>query len=116
MVYWTQFSDIQKYISFQYIESLYPTLHKVPEEKFASTANRIIRSKSRLTKLCTLRKTSGYKQKELAEKSGVSLRTLQQYETRGKDINKAASASLMALAKVLGCHTEDLLEYETTDV
>ena len=59
---------------------------------------------------------AGYTQKELAEKSGVNLRTLQQYEIRGKDINKAASANLMALAKVLGCHMEDLMEYDTEDV
>ena len=39
------------------------------------------------TRLHSLRLASGYTQKELAEKSGVNLRTLQQYEIRGKDIN-----------------------------
>ena len=57
-----------------------------------------------------LRKNCGYSQKELSLKSGVNLRTLQQYELRSKDINKAASGTLPALSKVLGCSIEDLLE------
>ena len=51
-----------------------------------------------------------YSQRELAEKSGVNLRTLQQYELKAKDINKAATTTLLALSKTLGCKIEDLLE------
>ena len=54
------------------------------------------------TKLQELRKNIGYSQRELAEKSGVNLRTLQQYELKAKDINKAAT-TLLALSKTLGC-------------
>ena len=42
--------------------------------------------------------------------SGVSLRSIQMYEQRNKDINKAQSESLYRLAKALGCTMEDLLE------
>ena len=48
---------------------------------------------------------------ELAEKTGVNLRTLQQYENRSKDIGKAAGSTLLALSRVMGCRMEDLLEY-----
>ncbi|MDE7439127.1 MAG: helix-turn-helix domain-containing protein [Clostridia bacterium] len=62
------------------------------------------------TKLKCIRTAKGYSQKQLAEMSGVSLRSIQMYEQRRKDINKAQSDSLFHLAKVLGCNMEDLLE------
>lgn len=40
------FKEIQKYISMQDIETLYPTLHEASEKKFVDTVNRIIRKKS----------------------------------------------------------------------
>lgn len=61
-------------------------------------------------RLQEIRKECGYSQRELAEKSGVNLRTLQQYEVRAKDINKAAAGTLKALADVFGCTVEDLME------
>ena len=64
------------------------------------------------TRLQKQRKISGYSQRVLAEKSGVNLRTLQQYELRAKDINKASGNALLSMAKVLGCQVEDLMEYE----
>jgi len=53
---------------------------------------------------------AGYTQKELADRCTVSLRTIQQYEQRTKDINKAAGISLHSIALVLDCQMEDLLE------
>lgn len=62
------------------------------------------------TKLKCIRTAKGYSQKQLAEMSGVSLRSIQMYEQRNKDINKAQSESLYHLAKSLECKMEDLLE------
>ena len=62
------------------------------------------------TKLKHIRTAKGYSQKQLAELSGVSLRSIQMYEQRNKDINKAQSDSLFRLSKILGCAMEDLLE------
>jgi DNA-binding Xre family transcriptional regulator len=45
----------------------------------------------------------------------VNLRTIQQYETRSKDINKAAGKTLLSLARALSCRIEDLLEYGGCD-
>jgi transcriptional regulator with XRE-family HTH domain len=100
----------------QGIEKLYSTLHEASEEKFVDTVNAIIRNKDLPTRLQTQRKISGYSQRELAQKVGVNLRTLQQYEIRAKDINKAAAVTLLALAKSLGCQIEDLLEYDSGEV
>ena len=110
------FKEIQKHISMQDIEKLYPTLHEASEKKFVDTVNRIIRKKNPPTRLQAQRKISGYSQRELAEKVGVNLRTLQQYEIRAKDINQAAGVTLLALAKVLGCRVEDLLEYDNSEI
>ena len=62
------------------------------------------------TNLKRIRAAKGYSQKQLAELSGVSLRSVQMYEQRQKDINKAQSDSLFRLAKTLGCTMEELLE------
>ena len=110
------FKEIAQYITMQEIEKLYPTLHEASEKKFVDTVNRIIRKKNPPTRLQMQRKISGYSQRELAEKVGVNLRTLQQYEIRAKDINKAAGATLLALAKVLGCRVEDLLEHDISEI
>lgn len=62
------------------------------------------------TKLQIVRRAIGLSQKELSEKSGVTLRMIQQYEHRAKDINKTVASNLFALAQALGCEVEDLLE------
>ena len=70
----------------------------------------VIKRKATSTKLQTVRKASGMSQRELSEKSGISLRSIQQYEQKAKDINKAAVDSILALANALGCKVEDLIE------
>lgn len=92
------------------IYKLYPTLHEAAEEKFVDVANAILERQNLPTKLQTVRKSVRLSQKELSEKSGVTLRMIQQYEQRAKDINKATASNLFALARALGCRAEDLLE------
>ncbi len=62
------------------------------------------------TPLHTYRAECKMSQRVLAEKTGVNLRTLQQYETGAKDLKKAAGITLKALADRLGCSIYDLLE------
>ena len=47
---------------------------------------------------------------ELSKLSGVSLRSIQVYEQRNKDINKASLETVYRLSKALGCTVEDLIE------
>jgi len=49
-------------------------------------------------------------QRCLAEKSGISLRTIQQYEQRQNNINKAQIGTLIPLSKALYCDVRKLLE------
>ncbi len=110
------FRDISQIVSMTEIRKMYPTLHEASELKFVDTVNAIARRKKLPTKLRVLRNICGYSQKELAEKSGISLRTLQEYDNHAMDINRATGSTLNSLAKVLGCQVEDLLEYNYEEV
>ena len=63
------------------------------------------------TNLRRLRDAYGCSQQELSRLSGVSLRSIQMYEQRRKDINKAQAETLLRLSKVLGCSMEQLMEH-----
>ena len=97
------------------IRKLYSPLHEAAEDKFVDTLNAIIQRKNAPAKLQQQRKRCGYSQKELAERSGVNLRTLQQYELKTKDISKASVQTVVALANALGCRVEELLEYSAEE-
>ena len=105
------FRNIHENILCSEVLSLYSPLHEADEEKFVDTVNSIIWRKNSPSNLQLQRKKSGYSQKELAEKSSVNIRTLQQYEIKSKDIKKAAMQTVMSMANVLGCEIEDLMEY-----
>lgn len=55
------------------------------------------------------RRLAGLTQRELSERSGVSLRMIQAYEQFDQDIAKAEAGSLLNLASVLGCEPAALL-------
>ena len=107
------FRNIRENISCSEVLRLYSPLHEADEEKFVDTVNSIIERKNFPSKLQQRRKECGYSQKELAEKSGVNIRTLQQYEIKSKDIGKASVQAVMSMANVLGCRIDDLMEYST---
>jgi len=75
-------------------------------------ADQIIEKSSigRVSNLQQIRKASGMTQRMLAEKSGTTLRMIQLYEQRAKDINKAQVGTIVKIARVFGCEITDLLE------
>ena len=94
-------------------EDLLKLCAKIPEGEegeWITGIERIVRRRSGTSRLQTQRKISGLSQRKLAELSGVNLRTLQQYEIKTKDLSKASVSSVKALADVLGCRVEDILE------
>ena len=102
------FETILKCLPAQEINKMYNPLHEANEQKFAEVVDKILSEKSKKSSLQELRKLSGLTQKELSERSGVNLRTLQQYENLSKDINKASGTILLALCKVLDCKVRDI--------
>lgn len=65
-----------------------------------------------MSKLKEARERAGLTQKELSERSGVNLRTIQDYEQGRKSINKAQGLSLYRLADALNVTIEELLELQ----
>lgn len=59
-----------------------------------------------------MRKKRGMTQKELAEKSGVSIRMIQSYESSDRDINKASAETVYRLAITLGCRFDEVMNIE----
>lgn len=107
-----KFEDIIKDgLTLSTIISMY-ILHEADVSKFVESANEIIsRNKAvRKTKLKEIREARGFTQKQLSDVSGIKLRTIQLYEQRENDINKAGVNIVSSLAQALGCDIEDLLE------
>lgn len=105
-----KFSDIFKVLSFEELQQMYSPLHEADISKFADIVDAKVREYFADTNLKRIRTLYGCTQAELAERSNVSLRSIQMYEQRNKDINKAGAETVLRLAKVLGCTMEDLLE------
>ena len=105
-----KYSDIFKVISFEDMQKMYYTLHEADITKFVETADKLMKEHFTETNLKRIRTAYGLTQAELAKRSGVSLRSIQMYEQRNKDINKSSVLTVHSLAKVLGCTIEDLIE------
>ena len=105
-----QFEDIFKALPYEKVERMYYPLHEADLSKFAEIADSKMKEYYPETNLKRIRNTYGITQAGLAEASGISLRSIQMYEQRNKNINKASSETLYALSKVLGCTMEELLE------
>ena len=104
------YSEIFKVVTFEELQKLYDPLHEADITKFADILDARMREFFTDTNLKRIRTAYGCTQAELAKRSGVSLRSIQMYEQRNKDINKASAETLLRLSRVLGCTMEDLME------
>lgn len=105
-----RFREIFQAISFEDFQKMYYTLHEADISKFADIADARVREYFSETNLKRIRMLGSCTQAELAKRSGVGLRSIQMYEQRNKNINKASAETLYRLSKVLGCTMEDLIE------
>ena len=105
-----RFADIIKAVPLEEISALYTPYHEMDIRHFVDKMNELCLSQRGETNLKRLRRQAGLSQRGLAEKSGISLRTIQQYEQRQKNINKAQIDTLIPLSKALYCDVRELLE------
>ena len=63
-----------------------------------------------MTNLKKYRERAGITQAELSLRTGVNMRTLQDYEQGRKPINQAAAITVYRIARALGVNVEDILE------
>lgn len=104
------FNEIVKYIPIHYVQALYSPYHEMDIRHFIEKMNELYRNANPDTNLKKRRKQVGLSQSELAKLSGVPVRTIQQYEQRQKNINKAQVEYLFKLSVALGCNVECLIE------
>lgn len=89
---------------------MYPAFHEADLSKFVASALEIMAaSETGIPSLKRQRKSAGFTQQELSERSGVSLRMIRAYEQNKQDISKAESEAVLNLASVLGCSPYSLL-------
>ena len=105
-----RYGDIFKAVSFENLQNMYYSLHEADISKFVGVMDLLMQEFFPETNLKRIRTAYGCTQAELAKLSGVSLRSIQMYEQRNKDINKASVETIHRIAKVLGCTIEDLME------
>jgi len=104
------FSSILRFMPFSDILNMYSTLHEADITKFYETADDIYKQARPQTNLKRIRETTGLSQSKLSAETNVSLHSIQMYEQRSKDINKAQALTVVKIARALGCEVEDLME------
>ena len=105
-----RFKDIFLRIPLKEIIDMYKIYHEMDVSIFVDDLNKRYDSVALSTKLKTIREARSLSQNELAKLSDVSLRSIQLYEQKVNDIDKAQAQTLYKLARVLGCSIEDILE------
>ena len=104
------FEDVISCVPIAEICVMYSPYHEMHIQSFVDRMNAYYRALQPQTNLKKMRQMAGFSQSELAEVSGVPVRTIQQYEQRQKNINKAQVEYLCMLAQALCCKIEDLVE------
>lgn len=107
------FASIEKQVPISDIVAMYNPYHEMDIHQFVDRMNLLIHANRQEANLKRLRMYAQLSQSELARESEIPLRTIQQYEQRQKNINKAGADYVITLARVLGCNAEDLLENQT---
>ena len=92
------------------IVKMYKVYHEMDITAFIDVMDKKISERSVSTNLKNIRENRGISQSELAEMSGVKLHSIQLYEQRVNDIDKAQAQTLFKISLALGCRMEDLLE------
>ena len=104
------FSEIVKNISIEDMCNMYDKYHEMDILAFVERMDEISHATRMESRLKRYRTMVGLSQRELAKQTSIPLRTIQQYEQRQKNINKAQVDYLIRLSRALYCLPEDLLE------
>ena len=109
-----RFKDIFARVPLSEIIAMYPTFHEMDISRFNESMERRYSEVVMETKLRKISESRQLSQAELSKLSGVALRSIQLYEQKVNDIDKAQAQTLYKLARTLGCNVEDLLENPET--
>ena len=107
------FMDILSAAPLSAMIAMYPVFHEQDISHFVDRMNDIMRDAYPDTRLKKKRMNCGLSQSQLSAESGVSLRQIQLFEQRQRNINNASAMTLFQLSKPLHCRMEDLIELNT---
>lgn len=105
------YKDIVSRIPLNELLNMYDAFHEMDISHFIESIDIKFKQRNKETKLKIFRVNAGLSQRELAEKSGVSLRLIQLYEQRANDINKGQFETICLLSRALKCDVADLYEW-----
>lgn len=103
------FSEIASSISLSSICGMYLTFHEMDIRQFVDHMDELYRKANPAVPLQKYRLAGGFSQRQLAELSGVPVRSIQQYEQRQKSLDRAAYSTVANLARALCCEPSQLL-------
>ena len=101
--------DIFAAVKASNVRALYSPYHEMALSRFCERMEELYAASNSESRLKRLRTTARLSQSELAERVGMSVRTLQHYEQGTKDIRRAAGETLLALSRALGTTIENIL-------
>jgi len=104
------FARIDAVATIDDIVAMYHPYHEMDISQFCDEMDRLYRIKFPERNLKRLRLLAHLSQSALAERSGISVRTIQELEQGRKDINRAGIDTLMPLASALCVNVEALVE------
>lgn len=106
------FLEINIFIPVAEVLAFYSPYHEMDISKFCDKMIELYNNRKLYANLKKFRLAAGFSQGELAEISGVPVRTIQQYEQSQKNINAAKAETVVKLAKSLNTTVENLLELD----
>lgn len=104
------FASIIQEVPIDSIYKLYNPYHEMDIMQVVNRLNELAMCKRVSSYLKLFRERAGYSQGQLADITGIPVKTIQQYEQRRKDLNKAQAEYVIKLSMALHCQPMDLLE------
>ena len=104
------FSQLTESVPIGEILQMYTPHHEMDIRQFCDKVSALYIERKQLTNLKQRRLAAGLSQSQLAELTGIPVRTIQQYEQRQKSINRAQAVYVISLAQTLCCEPRQLLE------
>ena len=100
---------LEELIPFESILLMYDKYHEMDIMHFVDRVEEIRRVARLNSYLKMYRERMGFSQSELANKTGIPVKTLQHYEQGTKSLAKANASYVLSLARTLGCRPEELV-------
>jgi len=104
------FEEINNVFPVSKIVNMYNPYHEMDITNFCDRLDEIMSKSQTMTNLKKYRLRAKLSQSQLAALTDISVRTIQQYEQRLKNLNKASAENLIKLSQTLCCDISSLLE------